>query len=75
MSKKKSAGSIEEKLERLEAITTTLEDSQTSLEESIELFEEGAKLSKECFAILKKAELKITTLKEDLDKINSDAED
>ncbi len=75
MSKKKSAGSIEEKLERLEAITTTLEDSQTSLEKSIELFEEGAKLSKECFAILKKAELKITTLKEDLDKINSDAED
>jgi exodeoxyribonuclease VII small subunit len=75
MSKRKSADSIEEKLKRLEIITSTLEDSETTLEDSIELFEEGAKLSKECFTILEKAELKITTLKKDLDKINNLVED
>jgi len=75
MSKKKSADSIEEKLKRLETITSTLEDSEITLEDSIELFEEGAKLSKECFSILEKAELKITTLKKDLDKINNQVED
>lgn len=75
MSKKKSADSIEEKLKRLEIITSILEDSETTLEDSIELFEEGAKLSKECFTILEKAELKITTLKKNLDKINNLVED
>lgn len=75
MSKKKSAENIEEKLKRLEVITSTLEDSETNLEDSLELFEEGVKLSKECFLILEKAELKVTTLKKDLSKLNNLVED
>jgi len=71
MSKKKSTDNIEAKLNRLEIITNTLEDSDTNLENSLELFEEGVKLSKECFSILEKAELKVTTLKKDLSKLNN----
>ena len=71
MSKKRSADNIEGKLKRLEEITNTLEDSETNLEDSLELFEEGVKLSKECFLILEKAELKVTTLKKDLSKLNN----
>lgn len=71
MSKKKSVDNIEEKLKRLEVITNTLEDSDTNLEDLLELFEEGVKLSKECFSILEKAELKVTTLKKDLSKLNN----
>lgn len=75
MSKKKSSDNFEEKLARLEEITTSLENSEIGLEDSIQLFEEGVKLSKECLSVLEKAELKVTTLKKDLDKINNLEED
>ncbi len=75
MSKKKSIDNFEEKLARLEEITTSLENSDIGLEDSIQLFEEGVKLSKECLSVLEKAELKVTTLKKDLDKINNLEED
>ena len=75
MSKKKSVDNFEEKLARLEEITTSLEKSEIGLEDSILLFEEGVKLSKECLSVLEKAELKVTTLKKDLTKINNLEED
>ena len=75
MSKKKSSDNFEEKLARLEEITTSLESSEIGLEDSIQLFEEGVKLSKECLTVLEKAELKVTTLKKDLNKINNLEED
>ena len=75
MSKKKSSDNFEDKLARLEEITTSLENSEIGLEDSIQLFEEGVKLSKECLTVLEKAELKVTTLKKDLNKINSLDED
>lgn len=75
MSKKKSSDNFEEKLARLEEITTSLENSEIGLEDSIQLFEEGVKLSKECLSVLEIAELKVTTLKKDLDKINNLEED
>lgn len=75
MSKKKSIDNFEDKLARLEEITTLLENSEIGLEDSIQLFEEGVKLSKECLSVLEKAELKVTTLKKDLDKINNLEED
>ncbi len=71
MSKKKSSDNFEDKLARLEEITTSLENSEIGLEESIQLFEEGVKLSKECLSVLEKAELKVTTLKKDLSEINN----
>jgi len=75
MSKKKSSDNFEDKLARLEEITTSLENSEIGLEDSIELFEEGVKLSKECLSVLEKAELKVTTLKKDLNEINNLEED
>ena len=75
MSKKKSFDSFEDKLTRLEEITTSLENSEIGLEDSIQLFEEGVKLSKECLSVLEKAELKVTTLKKDLNEINNLEED
>ncbi len=75
MSKKKSIENFEDKLARLEEITASLENSELGLEESIVLFEEGVKLSKECLAVLEKAELKVTVLKKDLDEKNILEED
>ena len=75
MRKKKSSDNFEDKLARLEEITTSLENSEIGLEDSIQLFEEGVKLSKECLSVLEKAELKVTTLKKDLNEINNLEED
>ena len=75
MSKKKSSDNFEDKLARLEEITTSLENSEIGLEDSIQLFEEGVKLSKECLSVLEKAELKVNTLKKDLNEINKLEED
>ena len=75
MSKKKLSDNFEDKLARLEKITTSLESSEIGLEDSIQLFEEGVKLSKECLTVLEKAEVKVTTLKKDLSEINNFEED
>jgi len=75
MSKKKSSDNFEDKLARLEEITNSLENSEVGLEDSIKLFEEGVKLSKECLAVLEKAELKVNTLKKNLSAINNLEED
>ena len=66
MSKKKK--NFEESLNRLQEISELLESEEISLEESIKLYEEGIKLSKECFTVLEKAELKVEQLNNDLEK-------
>lgn len=63
MAKKKSVQSFEEKLLRLEEVSSLLEQEDLGLDMSIELFEEGVKLSKECLISLQNAELKIVELK------------
>lgn len=75
MSKKKSGENFEDKLARLEEITELLENNDLGLEKSILLFEEGVALSKECLSILDKSELKVKTLKKDLDSINISTQD
>lgn len=60
MSKKQK--SFEESIERLEEISELLESDEVSLEDSIKLYEEGIKLSKYCYSVLDKAELKVTEL-------------
>lgn len=75
MTKKKSKSSFEHDLSRLEEISRLLEEDNVELEEAISLFEEGVKLSKSCLQTLKKAELKITELKNDLGKITKAEED
>lgn len=70
MPKKIVKDSFETKLKRLEEISSLLESESTGLEESIALFEEGMQLSKVCMNTLKEAELKITTLKNNLTELN-----
>ncbi len=64
MSEKKELN-FEEAMEKLEKISTELEDGKLTLDESVEKFEEGMKLSKACNDILEKAEKKITMLVRD----------
>lgn len=75
MSKKKAGQTFEDKLIRLEEIAASLESGDLGLEDSIQLFDEGVKLSKECLSILDNAELKITKLKNDLNKISKSKDD
>ena len=70
MSKKNTKDNFENKLRRLEEISSMLESDSVGLEESISLFEEGMLLSKVCMKTLKEAELKITTLKNNLTELN-----
>lgn len=64
---KKKENSFEQSLERLQEISDKLESGEVSLEESIKLYEEGIILAKNCYSILKEAELKITELKKQLE--------
>lgn len=68
MSDKKELN-FEEAMEKLEKISTELEDGKLKLDESVEKFEEGMKLSKACNDILEKAEKKITMLVKDGENI------
>jgi exodeoxyribonuclease VII small subunit len=66
MSKKNK--NFEESLNRLQEISELLDSEDVSLEDSIKLYEEGIRLSKECYSILDKAELKVKTLNDELEK-------
>ncbi len=72
MAKKAVKNSFEKNLKRLEEISDLLENGEIGLEEAINLYEEGIELSKNCITSLQKAELKITELKKELDKISSE---
>ena len=60
---KKKTSSFENILSRLQEISELLESDEISLEDSISLYEEGINLSKVCYELLDKAELKVTELK------------
>ena len=75
MAKKKQKSTFEDNLSRLEEIGKVLDEGDLGLEDSIALFEEGVQLSKSCIAALKKAELKITELKNDLSDLTSEQDD
>lgn len=55
---------FEDKLNRLEEITRSLENGDCSLEEAITLYEEGKKIAAECTDTLKNAKLKIEVVNE-----------
>jgi len=71
MAKNKQKHNFEKDLSRLEKISELLENSEIGLEDSISLYEEGIKLSKSCLTNLKKAELKVTKLKNELTTLTS----
>ena len=52
----------EQAMQRLEAITASLEDGSLPLEQSLKLYEEAAALVRYCNACLDNAEQKIMTL-------------
>ena len=74
MAKKKNENNFEQNLTRLEEISELLESENLGLDESIALYEEGIKLSKLCISKLKKAELKITKLKNEISESAIDEE-
>ena len=73
MGKKKQKHNFEKDLSRLEEISELLENNEIGLEDSISLYEEGIKLSKSCLTTLKKAELKVTKLKNELTDLTSNS--
>ena len=64
----KKSKSFEESLKRLEEISELLESDEITLEDSVELYEEGIKLSKKCYSILDKAELKVEQLNKEIEE-------
>jgi exodeoxyribonuclease VII small subunit len=60
--------SFEALIERLEEISSQLDNNEAGLEESLKMFEEGIALTKECYSRLNKAEIKVTELKNDLER-------
>lgn len=59
--------SFEKSIMRLKEISELLENQEISIDDSIKLYEEGVLLAKKCYDLLKKAELKITELKVQLE--------
>lgn len=63
---RKKEKKFEESLLRLQEISELLESEEVTLEDSIKIYEEGITLSKYCYSILEKAELKVEELNIDL---------
>jgi exodeoxyribonuclease VII small subunit len=55
----------EQAIERLEIITTKLNESDTSLDEALELFEEGTRLTAFCTKKLESVKQKIIEIEKD----------
>lgn len=61
---------FEEKMKKLEEITSKLEQEQLSLDESIKLYQEGKKLQKELTQELDEASKKVATLMQDDESVD-----
>ncbi len=72
--KKKKQDTFENKISRLDEISSLLESEEIGLEEAMNLYEEGILLSKNCIDTLKNAEIKLTRLKKNLDNELSEEE-
>jgi exodeoxyribonuclease VII small subunit len=73
--KKQTANSqsFEEMSRRLEEIVRQLEMGSTTLVESVKLYAEGADLAKKCNDLLKRAQLKIKSIQDELAETGTDA--
>jgi len=70
--KKTTQSSFKNDLQRLEEISTLLDNADLDLEEAISFYEEGIILSKKCLEALQAAELKVTELKSKIDLKDED---
>ena len=66
MSEKKE--SFESKILELESLVEKLEDGNIGLEESKNIYKQGIKIAKSASEMIKKTELEINSLKEELNK-------
>ncbi len=66
---------FEEQNQRLQEIIKKLEKNDTSIEEGTKLYEEGVKIAKDCYNILNTNKGKITTLKQELDELDTSSND
>ena len=69
-----SGQSFEEMSRRLEEIVRQLETGSTTLVDSVKLYAEGADLAKKCNDLLKRAQLKIKSIQDELAEANGDAD-
>ncbi len=65
---------FEQSAKRLAEIVEKLESGEVSLEEGTKLFEEGVSLVKTCYESIDKTKGKITSAKEELEKIINESE-
>ena len=65
---------FEQSAKRLAEIVEKLESGEVSLEEGTKLFEEGVFLVKTCYENIDKTKGKITSAKEELEKIINESE-
>lgn len=65
---------FEQSAKRLAEIVEKLENGEVSLEEGTKLFEEGVSLVKTCYEGIDKTKGKITSAKEELEKIINESE-
>jgi exodeoxyribonuclease VII small subunit len=73
MSEKKD--SFESKILELESLVQRLEDGNIGLEESKEIYKQGIKIAKKANDMIKKTELEINSLKEELDNQLNEPQD
>ena len=59
---------FEDKIKKLQDITSKMEDSDLSMSEGVKLYEQGCLLAKECYEELNNVKGRITVIKQDLEK-------
>ena len=63
---------IDEKLKKLEELSTKLDSEDVTLDEGVKIFEEGTLIAKECYKELTDVKGKIYVLKQDVDKMREE---
>ena len=58
---------LEEKITRMEEISSILENPNLNIDEGVKLYEEGVSLAKECLAQLQEVKGKVNIIKKDLE--------
>lgn len=58
---------LDEKIEQIEKIVSSLEDPNIGLDEGVKLYEQGTNLAKECLKELNEVKGKINIIKKEID--------
>jgi len=64
---------LEEKIKKLQEITTKMENPEMGMVEGVKLYEEGVLLAKECYKQLNDVKGKINIIKQDLDSYREES--